>query len=82
MSTNNQTGGNRIFDTHVVDLTEMDTIIPRAVSEDARQWAQSRMTTAQNNMNDAIDAFQSSVEEMIFLHRTIGGDPKQGRGVQ
>jgi hypothetical protein len=74
MATNNQTGNNRIFDTHVVDLTEMDIIIPRAGSEDARQWAQSRMTTAQNNLNDAINAFRPSAEDMIFLHRTMGGD--------
>jgi hypothetical protein len=77
MATNNQAGNNRIFDTHVVDLMEMDTIIPRAGSEGARQWTQSRMTTARNNMNDAIDAFRSSAEEMIFLHRTIGGNPNK-----
>jgi hypothetical protein len=78
---NNQISNNRIFDTHVVDLTEMDTIIPRAGSEGARQqWAQSRMTTARNNMNDAINAFRSSAEEMIFLHRTIGGNPNEEGG--
>jgi hypothetical protein len=73
MAANNQTGNKRIFDTHVVDLTEMDTIIPHAGSESAR-----RMTTARNNMNDAINAFCSSAEEMIFLHRTIGGNPNEG----
>jgi hypothetical protein len=75
MAANNQTGNNRIFETHVVDVTEMDTIIPRLVSEDSRQWVRSRMATARDNMNDAINAFRSSAEEMIFLHRATGGDP-------
>jgi hypothetical protein len=77
MATNNQTGNNRIFDTHVVDLNEMDAIIPRAVLEDARQWAQARMATAREAMNNAINAFRSSAEEMIFLHRAIGGNPNE-----
>jgi hypothetical protein len=57
MAANNQAGNNRIFETHVVDLTDMDTIIPRLVSEESRQWVQSRMATARDNMNDAINAF-------------------------
>jgi hypothetical protein len=57
MTTNSQTGNDRIFDIHLVDLMEMDTIIPHAGSEGARQWAQSGMATARNNMNDAINAF-------------------------
>jgi hypothetical protein len=77
MAANNQTGNNRIFNTHVVDLMDMDTIIPRARLESARQWAQSRMSTARNNMNDAINAFRASAEEMIFLHRAVGGDPNE-----
>jgi hypothetical protein len=77
MTTNNQVGNNRIFDTHVIDLTEMDAIIPRAVLEGTRQWAQSRMVTAHNSMNDAINAFRSLAEELIFLHRTIGGNPNK-----
>jgi hypothetical protein len=71
---NNQTGNNRIFETHFVDLTEMDTIIPRAVSDESGQWVRSRMATAQDNTNDTINAFRSSAEEMIFLHRATGGD--------
>jgi hypothetical protein len=35
MATSNQVSTNRIFDTHVVDLTEMDMILPRAESENA-----------------------------------------------
>jgi hypothetical protein len=77
MAMNNQIGNNRIFDTHVIDLNEMDAIIPRAVSEDARQWAQAHMATVRDAMNDAINAFQSSAEEMIFLHREIGGNPNE-----
>jgi hypothetical protein len=78
MAANDQAGNNRIFDTHVlVDLTEMDTIVPRARSESASQWAQSRMVTTRNNMNDVINAFRASAEEMIFLHRAVGGDPNE-----
>jgi hypothetical protein len=35
------------------------------------------MVTARNNMNDAINAFRASAEEMIFLHRAVGGDPNE-----
>jgi hypothetical protein len=78
MAASNQTGSNnRIFEAHFVDLIEMDTIIPRAVSDESGQWVRSRMATARDNMNDAINAFRSSAEEMIFLHRATGGDPSQ-----
>ncbi len=77
MAASNQTGNNRIFETHFVDLIEMDTIIPRAVSDESGQWVRSRMATARDNMNDAINAFRSSAEEMIFLHRATGGDPNE-----
>jgi hypothetical protein len=77
MAANNQTGNNRIFETHFVYLIEMDTIIPRAVSDESGQWVRCRMATACDNMNDAINAFCSSAEEMIFLHRATGGDPNE-----
>jgi hypothetical protein len=35
------------------------------------------MATAWDNMNDAINAFRSSAEEMIFLHCATGGDPNE-----
>jgi hypothetical protein len=53
MATNNHVGINHIFDIHaVVDLMEMDEVIPQAVSVDARQWAENRMATARNVMNE------------------------------
>jgi hypothetical protein len=75
MATNNQVGTNRIFDIHVVDLMDMDKVIPCAVLVDAHQWAENRTETARNIMNEAINNFRSAAEEMIFLHRTIGGNP-------
>jgi hypothetical protein len=64
MAANNHTGNNKTFDIHVVDLMEMDEVIPRAVSADARQWAENCMETARNAMNEAINSF-CSVEQTI-----------------
>jgi hypothetical protein len=77
MATNNQVGTNPIFDIHVVDLTEMDVVVPRALFlEDAHQWAENCMMAARNTMtSEAINSFRSSAEEMIFLHHTVGGNP-------
>jgi hypothetical protein len=75
MTTNTQTGNNHIFDIHVINLTEMDMIIPGAELVSARQWVEIHMSDASNNMNDAINAFQSTVEEMVYLHHPNGGDP-------
>jgi hypothetical protein len=77
MAANNQTGNNRIFETHFVDLVEMDTIIPCAMSDESGQWVRSRMAITRDNMNDAINVFRSLAEEMIFLHRATGGDPNE-----
>jgi hypothetical protein len=52
MAANNQTGNNRIFETHFVDLIEMDTIIPHAISDESGQWVRSRMAIARGTFLD------------------------------